>query len=301
MTKNAGRNLALLALLGWGSAARAGKLPTAEVLTLGPDARSLGMAEATLAYSRADLGALPSNPLTLFGLETGGMSFSRALLVEGISLDHAAYGRRVGVWAVGLSALRLDYGELPERDAAGTLLGGLHPADTVLQLSAAGAVGRFETGLSLKWVESKIAEKATAFAGDVAVRLAVREDLRVAAALRNLGTEMEFEAEKAPLPASGAVGLSWTALDGLALNVDANYPFYTDPWIALGGEFVQPAGKGLKVFLRAGANTRNPDLGGLAGFHAGAGAAWRALSVDYSYDPFGDLGNSHRLSVGYRW
>jgi len=84
--------------------------------------------------------------------------------------------------------------------------------------------------------------------------------------------------------------------------MDLNVPLHAPVWLATGAEFTLAATENLGLALRAGANTRTPELGGLAGLHAGLGIELgRKVDVNYSFDPFGDLGSMHRFSMGYRW
>jgi hypothetical protein len=57
------------------------------------------------------------------------------------------------------------------------------------------------------------------------------------------------------------------------------------------------------LFLRLGYRQALQDngLGGLTGLTVGAGMVIGALKLDYAYLPQGDLGGSHRITVGYRF
>ncbi|MGH7740347.1 MAG: hypothetical protein ACREL1_09410, partial [bacterium] len=54
-------------------------------------------------------------------------------------------------------------------------------------------------------------------------------------------------------------------------------------------------------FLRVGCREplQDSETGGLSGLTAGAGARIGDLRVDYAYSPYGDLGNAHRITVGF--
>jgi hypothetical protein len=57
------------------------------------------------------------------------------------------------------------------------------------------------------------------------------------------------------------------------------------------------------LFLRVGGQLPFSDnqVGGLTGFTAGAGFRIEQFQLDYAFVPDGDLGTSHRLSVGYEF
>lgn len=294
------------AVLAWAlgpAAAHAARvLPGAAILDLGLDAKSLSMGEAALAQGRGEAGGLHRSPLGLFGLKEGALAFSHGFLAADVSVNHAAYARRWGGLAMGFSLAWVDYGSMPERDATGSLTGQFSPRDMVYQVSAAKAFGPWEAAVSAKMLESRILGTARAYAVDAAVRTPVSDEVQAAVILRNFGKGLKFESETAKLPTELAGGLSWTATSKLKWNLELAVPFYAPVWTAIGAQYtaVQVENAGA-LSLRAGANTRNPDLGGLAGFHAGFGLDLGSMDLSYSYDPFGDLGTSHRLSVGYRW
>lgn len=56
-------------------------------------------------------------------------------------------------------------------------------------------------------------------------------------------------------------------------------------------------------FLRVGyqGSLENNQIGGLTGFTAGAGLRIGPVRLDYAFVPYGDLGTSHRVSVGYEF
>lgn len=49
------------------------------------------------------------------------------------------------------------------------------------------------------------------------------------------------------------------------------------------------------IALRAGYKT-NQDIG--PGWSAGLGFKFQRICLDYAYAPYGDLGNTHRISLG---
>jgi hypothetical protein len=52
--------------------------------------------------------------------------------------------------------------------------------------------------------------------------------------------------------------------------------------------------------LRGGYTTRRNDANGLSGASVGFGVALRTLSFDYAWVPFGDLGDSHAITLIWR-
>ncbi len=54
------------------------------------------------------------------------------------------------------------------------------------------------------------------------------------------------------------------------------------------------------VALRGGYNTRTSDVSGFTGFSLGLGVDHKNLTVDYAFLPFGDLGTTHWITLGYK-
>lgn len=124
--------------------------------------------------------------------------------------------------------------------------------------------------------------------------------LSLGAAILNLGPGIRFSQSWYPMPLALKVGASY-GLERLRtrLAADVSVPRDDFPWFGFGAETA------LKdfLFLRAGYRYRwhgNP-LGAFSGFRTGLGLVYRGLSFDYAAAPFGDLGVSHRFSVGVKF
>ena len=118
--------------------------------------------------------------------------------------------------------------------------------------------------------------------------------------MQNLGPGIKFISRSYALPLTFKAGLSrhfpGSGLLG-ALTIDK--PIDNYPSLALGAEY-QLTGR---LALRGGYRYRlyGNELGPWSGFSAGAGVAFEKLSFDYAFTPFGDLGNSHRFSLNFRF
>lgn len=82
-------------------------------------------------------------------------------------------------------------------------------------------------------------------------------------------------------------------LGNIALSADAVSPNDNDTYFCAGAEFHL----GDLVVLRGG-YTSGQDTG--EGYTAGVGFNTSRLSVDYAYVPYGDLGDTHRVSLSMR-
>ena len=122
------------------------------------------------------------------------------------------------------------------------------------------------------------------------------------AALRNLGPGMKFDGERNDLPQTAALGAAYALPGGHAVAAELlNRPRGGGSDVGFGGEY-----QALKdVYLRAGYTTQS--AGGGSGFDAARGLTLgmglRNARWDFSYAvlPMGELGHSHRFSLGARF
>lgn len=139
-------------------------------------------------------------------------------------------------------------------------------------------------------------ENADAFAIDAGIKYTLFEIWDMGIAINNLGSRLKYMSESDNLPLCVRIGNSVRLLDNaLSLSMDLIKYRYTDFEISLGIEYDL-----LKmVGFRLGYNSRNSDVD--EGLTAGLGFHIKGFSLDYGYVPYGELGNSHRVSIGYRF
>ncbi|MBI4064737.1 MAG: hypothetical protein HY401_10630, partial [Elusimicrobia bacterium] len=105
--------------------------------------------------------------------------------------------------------------------------------------------------------------------------------------------------EETRLPLTLASGLAWHGFAGVALAADFKYRVYDQKtnW-ALGTEY----GVASVLTVRGGyalADSRSRNS--LAGLGGGFGLRFSTYKLDYAITPFGELGNTHRLSLTTRF
>ncbi|MFH1860664.1 MAG: PorV/PorQ family protein [bacterium] len=117
--------------------------------------------------------------------------------------------------------------------------------------------------------------------------------LMIGAALRNLGTKMKFvnEADSLPLELKGGLSVKLPKMLGV---LDMTIPTDNNLRIAAGIEYQLIP----RLALRAGYSSNN-DLD--HGLSAGIGFNTESLQFDYALVPYGDVDNTHRVSVGKRF
>lgn len=282
------------------AAGKAG-VSSADFLRLGTGARYLAMGEAATAVVN-DVNALFWNPANLSLIRQNSISLMHAVHVENIQYQFAGYAERVGHWGTfGGAVQTLSAGTLAETDDTGREVGTLLPRDFAGSVGWGLPLGKyFSFGLSGKFIQSRIIHTASTFAGDAgwgfhAARWAM------AAAIRNVGGKLKFDQEKESLPSTAQAGLSFLLTRHWIWSVDGIFPNDASAVLGTGIEYAIPYGKGSAVFFRAGYNTRLKDVPGFQGFSAGLGWRWSLIDLDYAWSAFGDLGQTHRVSVTLRF
>jgi hypothetical protein len=150
-------------------------------------------------------------------------------------------------------------------------------------------------GANAKIIHQRIKDStATGIAVDMGILCSTRvKGLMIGANLRNLGTRMKFENEADSLPLEINGGMSFK-LPKLLCVMDMTVPIDNNIRINTGIEY-QPI---QYLSLRAGYGSNN-DLD--HGLSVGMGINIENLQFDYAYVPYGDVDNTHRVSIGKRF
>lgn len=294
------RTALLAGLLSAALPASAGKLPAGDFLNIPVDVRALGMGEAATAAAEG-AAEVSVNPAALGQVRTNQVYFTHAFLLSGIGGDYLSYGGAFGPHHFGFSLQHVGYGSLQGADDAGNQTTGFGPADTAYGFSYATGLKGAQVGASLKYIDSKIVNSARTVGFDLGGRYAIGEEWEAGLAALNLGGGLNYETESFPLPARVAAGGGWRPQKDWRLTLDLVAPWYTPTYLAMGTEYVMAVKGAARLSLRAGINTKTPELGALAGFKAGLGFAFRDLEADFALDPAGELGQSLHFGLGWRF
>ena len=299
-------SLLITGVLG-GTAAQAASPGTtgAQFLRINIDPRAAGMGGAYTAlaegpeathWNPAGLG--PWNPRNEPGWIFAAEHIER---FEDVNFEHLALSRTFADrWGVGLS-VKLLRTQDTRRAAPGGVLGDFSNSDLAVGLSLGRTIGDIDVGLTYRRIESRLAdERASANAIDVGLKYHLGERWTLATTVRNFGDDLVFFQVGDPLPTEFRAGVSYQA----APRVGRNHPLYTlsadfiqprelDPRASIGGE-IRPLDF---LALRAG-YLANADAAS-QGVSAGIGVTVQNVSMDYAYEPFGDLGEVHRLGLRF--
>lgn len=160
-------------------------------------------------------------------------------------------------------------------------------------------------GLAVKTYHSSLADQGyDAFAGDVGIlwKLLPSVDLGATYSNINLGNTIGGS----QLASGWRVGGAWTVDKHLLLAAAGELQQHSLDRFQLGTEYLvgNVDNKVNVLALRAGYefNYPDPELSGLTGFSFGLGyTITRSIALDYAMLPTGELGNSHRLSLTFKF
>lgn len=149
-------------------------------------------------------------------------------------------------------------------------------------------------GVNLKLIRTELDTfKKTALALDLGAAHKMG-DLSLGLAVKNLGTKLGPD----QLPILIRPGAAYTLLDKkLTLGLDLE-AWIRDKrtYVDIGAEYW--AAQPLAIRLGYQLNRGQDKLGGATGLGAGIGFRHGGVGVDYAFVPFGDLGNTHRVTIG---
>lgn len=279
----------------------------ADFLTIGVGARALAMGGAFSAVDTgADANAVNWNPAALGFVDKANVTASYNSLFVDENQGYMGYAAPIGkdkdagVWAAGVNYLSVSK---IERRAGDT-----ENADSTFSnqnyaasLSYAKAFNdQLSAAASLKYVRTALdtlKENAMAVDAGVLARTPV-ENLTFGVAMRNLGTNIG--PDSMPLIFKG--GAAYKMLSSkLILDSDIDW-LMTERrgYWSLGSEFwVSP-----NLAVRAGyqfGHGSDQLQSKLVGLGAGLGVKFNRFTMDYAFIPYGDLGDTHRVTLGLRF
>jgi len=297
----------------------------ATFLKLGADARAAGMANAVSA-SAEDATSVFWNPAGLALLRYRHVAVSHAAgyqssFREFLAFAHPLEGPRsknprerelqpdqLGAVAVGV--LYHNSGRLNEIDNTGTTTGrSFTPQDLAAMIGWGATIARgFDVGVTAKYVATQIQDTAATGAADLGARwrtqlYATEVDYALAVVVRNVGGKLKFHDSSDPLPMTIVVGQAVRPWKSMTLTADLIAPRDRPVYPSAGVEWRSPMSSGMSTSLRAGYDGRlkSSDFSGFKNVTVGGGIGFSRLSFDYAWAPGGELGDSQRLSLSYRF
>lgn len=276
----------------------------AHFMKIGIGARGSSMGNAQSAVAN-DVNANYWNPAALTQIRFKELSFMHYDLVEGVRYNQASFGlptEQKGTFALGFS--HLDYGSIQGFGASGLPSGSLDASNLLITGSWAKKIMKdsgLSAGANLKYLNSDLAGfSASAPMLDVGLLMPFQigklRGLSVAATIKNMGPKIKYDSEGADLPQQFVLGSGLNALGGdLTLAIDLVKPKDNTAHFNAGVEY--------QLFnminLRAGYTGLSEFVGD--GITYGIGLEFNQWNIDYAMVPFGELGDTNRISVGFRF
>lgn len=168
--------------------------------------------------------------------------------------------------------------------------------------------GNLMAGLALKTVMETIHDKrASAFAADggVLFRHYDLSELSLSFTFRNVGNRLRFIRAYESLPAEVSAGAAYDfplQEHRLLAAFEVSVPYHGDPYAKVGAEYSARLAEATFASVRFGYKTLSAAaLGPLTGLTGGVGLRHGRFSADVGFQPMADLGESYRMSLGYRF
>ncbi|MFH2201701.1 MAG: PorV/PorQ family protein [Elusimicrobiota bacterium] len=286
---------------------------SAAFLKTGVGARPVAMGEAYTAAAD-DVHAVYWNPAGLAGSPWTSFTYMFHDSIQDIRHDFIGFSRprrdsaAGGVWGLSLISVRVP-DDLERRAGANendpfnpltSSEGSFGASDLALGVSYAQFLREDHSiGITGKFIRQSIDEESAQTAaldlGWQRRRLIPKLDL--GAVLQNLGPGIKF-GQRYPLPLTLKIGAAYRMERRNTLLVfDIAKPRDNYPILAWGVESQLLS----MLYVRAGYRYRwfGNTLGAISGVRTGAGISVRRFTLDYAFAPFGELGKTHRISLGY--
>lgn len=271
-------------------------------LTLPVGARSAGLAEGGVALA-VDAHALFLNPAAMAALKTASVVGTHGAYIDSSFIDQIAYVRPLSggsAWGAGLQYFSA--GSVDETDLSGSTVGSFTPSDLALSGGYARTLGSVRVGGSLKYIRSTLVDSASALSLDLGVESnpLAGNKLKLGLAGQNLIGSLKYEQESSDLPMTVKAGAAYTVKGNWDAVLDVAFPKDEDSYYSVGTEYRLKMADPWGLALRGGYNTRTSDVDGFTGFSLGLGVTRQAMTVDYAFLPFGDVGSTHWITLGWR-
>lgn len=292
---------------------------TASFLKLGVGARAEAMGSAYTAVAN-DVTALYWNPGGLVQLKKKEVGAMHAELFADTRYDFIGYAHpaKNGKAALGFGAVYLTQGEIEGRSKSGETTGNFTANDLAITITGSRLIKQgVSIGLNLKLIQSKIAGySSTGFALDAGSLFSLapyRLPLDIGFAIQNIGSKMKFLEEGYNLPLTMAIGAALPLANyhlPLTFSADLKHqPYDSVTTFSFGAEFNAASILALRAGYLANmarsvssvAQSRTENISNLGGFGFGLGFKIGSGTLDYSFSPAGDLGNSQRISVAVKF
>ncbi len=225
-------------------------------------------------------------------------------LYEGAYSNELAWtlSREKGFYSFAFQSM--GYGSFDKLNSRAEKIGSFSPSDKAFIFSKTSAGGKFNWGFNLKIAQSDlIYEKGWTAALDAGLLSmpVTPNEASYSIYMRNFGNPVKIGGKSFPLPFELGVGMAkpYSFFD---LYAEGKFPSYDNPYLTAGLSLPLFYSKTSEAQARIGFNPKNKKyLGWGSAVSGGFGFRIGALTADYAYAPYGDMGDTHRFSISWRF
>jgi len=280
----------------------------AQFLKIFPSARQAALAGSYGAIAD-DAQSLNSNPAGLAGLTSREFSFSYLRYFADINYGNITYVnelKNAGYLGFGFTYLINDQIEARAGDTAAydrlfnakdmALTIGFARPDAIPEW-----LQNLNLGASLKLISSEIDQVVGYTAAlDLGALYSPIDNLNVALSVNNISPGLKFQEVLDKLPLLLRLGSAYRVKENVLVALDFDeYLIDNKLYASLGGEYSPVKQLTLRAGYRYGYDTAS--LGSNVGLSAGIGINLWNYKVDYAFVPYGDLGDTHRVSLAIKF
>jgi len=267
-------------------------------LKINAGARPVGMGGVFCGIAD-DVNAIHYNPAGIIQLKRKEIIVTHNEWIEGIRTESLGYAHPVNnYWVLGLTLDYLYITGLVERDVYGNESGKTFGGNNGILAFALGRKlqDNISVGANFKIIREAVKDKNdVAYAMDIGFLYRLTK-LKLGIAVQNLGTKIKLYEEAFSLPLNFKFGLGYELIENMEVGLDVNIPTDNEVDVRMGSEYWVAS----TIALRAGYKTNQEEHTGI-GISAGLGFRYKNYQIDYSFLPFGNLGNTHRISLNVRF
>ena len=258
----------------------------ANFLKIGVGARATAMGGAFTAIVD-DGTALYWNPAGLARIEDLGISAMYNMHFQEVTQGYLSGAFPFLGGTVGLGVNYIDMGQIEGRDEEGNPTDLFGASDTHISLGYARKLSsRLMLGVSAGILQEIIAEDTkNALLANGGLLFMPSSSLSLGLAVQNIGSSLGED----PLPFTWRTGVAYS-WNSLTIGADAVKATDNEMQLCAGLEWWI----GSMIALRGGYTT-GQDTG--SGISCGLGLNIRTIDLDYAYVPYGELGNTHKVSI----
>jgi hypothetical protein len=267
----------------------------------GVSARAVGMGSAFVGVAD-DSSALFWNPAGLGGLKDVEIALHHNSWLAGIVQETGVVAlptRKLGVF--GVSGNYVNYGSLEGYDSNGTQLADYSANRYGFGLGWGKELFEgWSAGVAVKGSMQTIDTASySSLSADLGALWSPEKHTRLGAAYSNFGTQVAGYGTASAIRLGGSYLLDFAKSNQLLLAAGASIEPGGVNRLQVGAEDMMFSFLALRVGYQS--NLAETKIQGLTGLTAGLGVRFDGFGLDYAYLPYGDLDNTHRVSLSYQF